>query len=107
MSVIAGSYLRARIGGLGGSKSCVSHAMDVMVDNACPRWRHFQPGTALQRALGVLVAALPMLAHRCAGELVILGVALIGLLLVDQMGDREVRQIAQLFHELAFLIGQP
>src|SRR5690349_12733896 len=43
--------------------------------------RHLDPVAALQRALGVLVAARPVLAHRGARELVILGVALIGLLL--------------------------
>src|SRR5262249_40192628 len=75
-------------------------AVYVVDHKACALFRHGQPVLALERALGVLVAALPVLVPRCAGEFVILGVALVGLLLIDQMQDRDVGQVRELFFQL-------
>src|SRR5215470_17860569 len=65
-------------------------SMHVVHDDAGALGRHRQPLLLLERALGVLVAALPVLAHRGSRKLVILGVAFVGLLLVDQMQDRDL-----------------
>src|SRR5262245_60491742 len=51
---------------------------------ADPEWvyagrGHIEPVPLRERASGVLIAALPMLAHGGAGEIVVLGVAFIGL----------------------------
>ena len=70
--------------------------VDVMDDDAAALGRHLQPVALLQRARGVLVAALPMLAHGGAGELVVLGVTFIGLLLVDQLQDGDLGQVGEL-----------
>jgi hypothetical protein len=72
--------------------------MDVVNDDAA--FRHLQPFVMFQRVLGVLVAALPMFAHRCAGEIMVLRVALIGLLLIDQVQDIDLRQIGELSKDL-------
>ena len=79
--------------------------MDVVDDDAGAVRRHREPVLAAQRALGVFVAALPMLAHRGAGEFVVLGVPFIGFLLIDQLQDRDIRQVRQLVAELALLIA--
>src|SRR5215470_2496208 len=70
-------------------------AVHVVDQDAGAFRRHRQPFATLERALRVLVAALPMLAHRRAGELVILGVTFVGLLLVDQVQDRDLRQVGE------------
>ena len=74
--------------------------MHVVDDDAGALWRHREPVLVLQGALGVLVAALPVLAHRGAGELVVLGVPLVGLLLIDQLQDRDLGQIGELVAQL-------
>src|ERR1700756_4290601 len=57
--------------------------MDVVHHNARAFNRHPEPLLLLERALGIFVAALPMLAHGGARKLIILGVPLICFLLVD------------------------
>jgi hypothetical protein len=47
-----------------------------------------------------------MLAHRSAGELVVLGVALVGLLLVDHLQDGRLGHVGQLGHQLALFGAQ-
>jgi hypothetical protein len=68
----------------------VALAVDVMHDDAGAFNGHSQPLLLLERALSVLVAALPMLAHRGAGKFIILGVPFICFLLVDQLQDRDL-----------------
>src|SRR5262249_2776129 len=59
-----------------------------------------------KRALGIFVAAHPMLAHRRAGKLVVLSVSFIGLLLVDDVKDSDVRQYRELSLELPLLVRE-
>src|SRR5262249_62067452 len=59
------------------SSLSVALAMDVVHDNACAFNRHSQPLLFLERALGILVAALPMLAHGGARKFIILSMPLI------------------------------
>src|SRR5262249_22316867 len=80
--------------------------MHIVDDDAGALGRHRQPLLVLERALGVLVAALPVLPHRCSRKLVVLGVALVGLLLVDQMQDRDLRQVGQLVAHLPLVVVQ-
>ena len=77
-----------------------------MNEDARALGRHRQPVAPLQRTLGIFVATLPVLAHRSAGKIVVLGMALVSLLLIDQMQDRDVRQVVELGFELAFVVGQ-
>ena len=69
----------------------VALAMDVVHHYARACHRHPEPLLLLERALGIFVAALPMLAHGGARKLIILGVPLICFLLVDQLQDRDLR----------------
>ena len=64
--------------------------MHVVDNDAGTRRRHGHPFLPLERPAGVFVAALPMLAHRGAGKLVVLGVTLVGLLLIDDVEDRDL-----------------
>jgi len=78
------------IGSAGGAHaarcgSCGLFAVHVMHDNAGAGRRHGQPLLALERAFGVFVTALPVLAHRRPGKFVVLGVSLVGFLLIDDV----------------------
>lgn len=70
-------------------------AMHIVHDDADAVLRHLQPFAVLECPLGVLVAALPMLAHRGAGELVVLGMPFIGFLLIDQLEDGDLGQLGE------------
>jgi hypothetical protein len=59
--------------------------VNIMRDNAGILGRHGRPILIPQRALGILVAALPMLAHRCTGKLVILRVSFTRFLLINEL----------------------
>src|SRR5689334_13827359 len=61
--------------------------MYIVYHNPGARRRHRQPFLAREGAPGVLVTTLPVLTHRGAGKLVILGVALVGFLLVYDVQD--------------------
>ena len=77
-----------------GRASDFALAMHVVHDDSHAVFRHLDPVAMQQRARRVLVAAQPVLAHRGAGEFVVLGITLIGLLLVDQMQDGDLGQVA-------------
>src|SRR5438552_9705744 len=79
--------------------------MHVVNDDAHAFFRHFDPVAPLQRALGVLIAARPVLAHRGAREFVILGITFVSLLLVDQLQDGDLRQISKAALELTLLVS--
>src|SRR5262245_49797025 len=81
-------------------------AMDVMHEDAGSHRRHREPHRPLERSLGILVAALPVLAHRGAGEFVILGVSLVSLLLVDDVQDGDLRQVRELLLQAALLVRE-
>src|SRR5215813_14176984 len=81
--------------------------MDVVHHNACAFNRHSQPLLLLERALGILVAALPMLAHGGARKFIILGMPLICFLLVDQLQYRDLREGCELLSQPALVVRQP
>ena len=78
--------------------------MDVVGDDAAAGRGDDEPVFVLQRALGVFVAALPMLAHRRAGEFEVLGVAFVRLLLIDQVQDRHLGLVFQFLEQAAVFI---
>jgi hypothetical protein len=49
---------------------------------------------------------LPMLAHRGAGELIVRGMALTGLLLIDQMNDGELGEIRKVLDPTRLVLAQ-
>src|SRR5215510_13428262 len=81
-------------------------AVNVVHEDARSRHRHRQPFRPLERALGILVAALPVLAHGRAGEFVVLGVPFVGLLLINDVQDRDLGQMRELVLETALLLGE-
>ena len=80
--------------------------MDVVHHNARAFNRHPEPLLLLERALGVFVAALPVLAHGGARKLIILGVPLVCFLLVDQLQDRDLGQGRKFVSQPALVIRQ-
>src|SRR5580704_3643303 len=79
-------------------------AVDVVNQDTRAGRRHHQPLLMLERTPGILIAALPVLAHGGAGELVVLGVPLIGLLLVDDVEDADLRQRGELVLQPALVV---
>ena len=81
-------------------------AVHVMHDNAGAGRRHGQPFLALERAFGVFVAALPVLAHRRSGKLVVLGVTLVGFLLIDDVQNRNFGKIREFLLQPPFILAE-
>ena len=81
-------------------------AMHVMHDDAGPFRRHAQPVAARQRSLRIVVTLTPMLAHRSSRKFMIFRRPFVGLLLIDQMHDGDIRQLTELVAQLAVVISQ-
>src|SRR5215472_5127482 len=81
--------------------------MDVVYYDA--RAFHWHPVSLLllERALGIFVAALPVLAHGGIRKLIILGVPLICFLLITDLQDRDLRQRCKFVSQPALVIRQP
>src|SRR5580692_7287000 len=81
-------------------------AVHVVDQDAGTGRRHDHPLLPLQRPARVFVAALPVLAHRGAGELVVLGMTFVGFLLINNVQNGDLRQIGKLIEPAPVLLAQ-
>ena len=85
----AGTYITGRIS--------VVYAMHVVHGDAALGAGGFvQPIAMAQGSLRVAIARIPVFAHRGAAELIVLRLTFVGRLLVDQLQDGDLRQMAEL-----------
>jgi len=99
-----GSGGGAELGGVSRQSSC--WRCTSWTSTAGTGRRHDHPFLALEGPAGVFIAALPVLAHRGAGELVILGVTLIGFLLINNVQNGDLRKIGKFVEPAPVVLAQ-